>query len=200
MVSSTLPGPSGFGRAELRKKSQSASEDVPINEAWLRSKELNASIIDHLFEQLDKDKNGTLSRIEVIKSLRSNKEVQALLRLPSRIRQEDGTRDAFESVFQAIDRDDSKSISKAEWHQYCLGALGSEARSGVLRLSCCSVRCSCWPWRHASASPSRRRRRPPRACIRVWHGGPSGSSAAYLTCRPLLLPPDYLGSGDVSGE
>ena len=125
MVSSTLPGPSGFGSAELRKKSQSASEDVPINEAWLRSKELNASIIDHLFEQLDKDKNGTLSRIEVIKSLRSNKEVQALLRLPGRIRQEDGTRDAFESVFQAIDRDDSKSISKAEWHQYCLGALGS---------------------------------------------------------------------------
>ena len=114
MVSSTLPGPSGFRSAELRKKSQSASEDVPINEAWLRSKELNASIIDHLFEQLDKDKNGTLSRIEVIKSLRSNKEVQALLRLPSRIRQEDGTRDAFESVFQAIDRDDSKSISKAE--------------------------------------------------------------------------------------
>ena len=133
MVSSTLPGPSGFGSAELRKKSQSASEDVPINEAWLRSKELNASIIDHLFEQLDKDKNGTLSRIEVIKSLRSNKEVQALLRLPSRIRQEDGTRDAFESVFQAIDRDDSKSISKAEWHQYCLGALSPPSR-GVLRL------------------------------------------------------------------
>ena len=127
MVSSTLPGPSGFGSAELRKKSQSASENVPIHEAWLRSKELNASIIDHLFEQLDKDKNGTLSRIEVIKSLRSNEEVQALLRLPGRIRQEDGTRDAFESVFQAIDRDDSKSISRAEWHRYCLGAGEAEA-------------------------------------------------------------------------
>ena len=199
MVSSTLPGPSGFGSAELRKKSQSASEDVPINEAWLRSKELNASIIDHLFEQLDKDKNGTLSRIEVIKSLRSNKEVQALLRLPSRIRQEDGTRDAFESVFQAIDRDDSKSISKAEWHQYCLGACSEARANGVLRLvllsavlllavaTCISL---------AFAPPPR----PPRACIRVWRTGPSGSSAAYLTHRLLLLPPNYLGSGDVSGE
>lgn len=70
------------------------------------------------FKMIDKNNDGTLSRIEVIKALRTQEKVSELLKLPHVIRQEDGTRDNFEVVFQAIDRDDSKSISMSEFEDY----------------------------------------------------------------------------------
>ena len=45
-------------------------------------------------------RDGVLSRIEVIKACRADERVRELLGLPRVIRQEDGTRDAFEAVFQ----------------------------------------------------------------------------------------------------
>ena len=58
---------------------------------------------------------GVLSRIEVIQAARADESVRALLGLPEKIRQEDGSRDAFEAVFQMIDADDSKTVTMAEF-------------------------------------------------------------------------------------
>jgi hypothetical protein len=76
------------------------------------------------FALIDANGDGALSRIEVIKALRTHTAVRALLALPARIRQEDGTRDAFEAVFQQIDADDSKEISLAEFEAFFLAPPG----------------------------------------------------------------------------
>ena len=46
---------------------------------------------------------------------RTDPEIRSLLGLPMHIRQEDGSRDAFEAVFQRLDADDSKSIDLREF-------------------------------------------------------------------------------------
>jgi len=76
------------------------------------------SAVREAFSLIDVNGDGVLSRIEVIKAVRTHKRVRALLKLPHQIRQEDGTRDAFEMVFQQIDTDDSKTISAYEFESY----------------------------------------------------------------------------------
>ena len=67
------------------------------------------------FSLIDKNSDGTLTRIEVIQACRSDHRVRELLRLPESIRQEDGSRDAFEEVFQKMDKDDSKGVNLEEF-------------------------------------------------------------------------------------
>ena len=69
------------------------------------------------FQLIDKNSDGVLTRIEVIKACRADAEVRVLLGLPEKIRQEDGTRDAFEAVFQRLDADDSKAIDLLEFRR-----------------------------------------------------------------------------------
>ena len=71
---------------------------------------------------MDKNGDGKLSRAEVIKACRSDASIRELLGLPAVVRQEDGTREAFEAVFQAIDRDGSKAIDEAEFVAYFASA------------------------------------------------------------------------------
>ena len=47
-----------------------------------------------------------------------------VLGLPRVIRQEDGTRDAFERMFQAMDSDSSKTIDEAEFCRVVISRLG----------------------------------------------------------------------------
>tara|TARA_B110001452_G_scaffold113185_1_gene93950 strand:+ start:247 stop:651 length:405 start_codon:yes stop_codon:yes gene_type:complete len=74
--------------------------------------------ISAAFQLIDTSGNGRLSRAEVIKAARSNPMVRQLLDLPREIRQEDGSRDRFEQVFQAMDRNDSKEVDYAEFAQF----------------------------------------------------------------------------------
>ena len=67
------------------------------------------------FRLIDANDDGELSRSEVIKACRSSERIRVLLSLPRVIRQEDGTRDAFEKVFQRLDQDDSKRVSLDEF-------------------------------------------------------------------------------------
>ena len=55
-------------------------------------------------------------RAELIKSLRSSKDLAAVLGLPAKIG--DQERAAFERVFQAIDRDDDRGIDEAEFVRF----------------------------------------------------------------------------------
>jgi Ca2+-binding EF-hand superfamily protein len=79
---------------------------------------LDKSEIEAVFRLIDKNGDGALSRAEVIKACRANEKVHTLLGLPKNIRQEDGTRDLFEVVFQKLDADDSKSITLDEFSKH----------------------------------------------------------------------------------
>jgi hypothetical protein len=52
------------------------------------------------FALLDRNGDGALSRAEVIRGLRTQPSVRALLGFGATVRQEDGTREAFEVVYQ----------------------------------------------------------------------------------------------------
>ena len=73
------------------------------------------SELEAAFHRIDANANGLLSRAEVIRACRHDEHVRTLLGLSRVIRQEDGTRDAFEKVFQRLDQDDSKAISLKEF-------------------------------------------------------------------------------------
>ena len=79
---------------------------------------LEKSDIEAVFRLIDKNGNGELSRAEVIQACRANEQVHTLLGLPKNIRQEDGTRDLFEVVFQKLDADNSKSITLDEFSNH----------------------------------------------------------------------------------
>ena len=53
-----------------------------------------------------------------------------MLGLPAQIRQEDGTRDQFEQVFQRFDEDDSKSISYEEFAKVFLSGKKRRNKGG----------------------------------------------------------------------
>ena len=63
------------------------------------------------FHKIDKNNDGLLSRIEVI----GRRARRACFSLAPTIKQEDGSREAFEAVFQMIDADNSKTITLPEF-------------------------------------------------------------------------------------
>jgi hypothetical protein len=81
------------------------------------------------FEKMDKNGDGMCSRIEVIQACKSDPSIRSLLGMPEKVRQEDGTRDAFEVIFQAMDVDGSKAIDEAEFVAY-FGRAQKAAESG----------------------------------------------------------------------
>jgi hypothetical protein len=90
------------------------------------------------FALIDKNGNGTLSRGEVIIACRESEEVRTLLGLPKVIRQEDGSRDRFEAVFQRLDKDETKAIDQDEFTSVFLSnattcASENDSRHAALR-------------------------------------------------------------------
>ena len=77
-----------------------------------------------VFVQLDRDGNGKVSRTEFLMALREDPALATVFHLPSRIRQEDGSRDAFERVFQGLDTDGDRSLS---WDEIAVHLLQEEA-------------------------------------------------------------------------
>eukprot|EP01052_Picozoa_sp_SAG31_P052967 SAG31_NODE_13342_length_875_cov_9.918814_1_plen_204_part_10 len=58
-----------------------------------------------IFNRVDRDQDGGINRRELILALRRNPDICGHLKLPMKIRQEDGSRDKVEAFFQAIDSD-----------------------------------------------------------------------------------------------
>ena len=77
----------------------------------------HSSIAYKAFDLIDSDHDGKLTRIEVVKAIRSQKSIQTLLGL-SYVRQEDGTREKFEQVFQACDTDNSRTLERDEFQRF----------------------------------------------------------------------------------
>ncbi|KAK3250533.1 hypothetical protein CYMTET_40093 [Cymbomonas tetramitiformis] len=68
-----------------------------------------------IFEKIDRDGDGHINKHELIIALRKNKDICELLGLPSKIRQEDGSRDILETFFQLLDQDGSRTL---EWEEF----------------------------------------------------------------------------------
>lgn len=83
------------------------------------------------FALIDKNGDGALSRIEVIQACKKHPSVRALLSLPASIRQEDGTRDSFEQIYQQLDVDDSKSVTLEEFEQFFFSPLAAPTGSSA---------------------------------------------------------------------
>ena len=79
-----------------------------------------ASMARRAFELIDKDGGGTLSRAEVILAVRRDTTVRTVLGLPAVIHQEDGSRDRFEQVFQAM-AGQAKHINADEFERFVSG-------------------------------------------------------------------------------
>merc|ERR1719473_2608916 len=66
-----------------------------------------------VFEALDLNGDGKISRAEFIRTIRSSAEIAKVFDLPTTIRQEQG-REAFEQVFQSMDNDGDRFITLDE--------------------------------------------------------------------------------------
>jgi hypothetical protein len=78
------------------------------------------------FHRVDKDGDGAINRRELILGLRRSPDIAALLVLPGKVRQEDGSRDAVEAFFQTIDADSDNELTLQE----LLAHFGHRATAG----------------------------------------------------------------------
>ena len=82
--------------------------------------------LEAIFHSIDANGDGQLSAAEVIKALRVDPLVARMLGL-DHVRQEDGSRDVFERIFQEIDMDHNRKIDKSEFVAYFLHQHGPRA-------------------------------------------------------------------------
>jgi hypothetical protein len=74
-----------------------------------------------LFAHADKNGDGIINVREMLIGLRKDSELANILHLPRHIRQENGTRDAFESVFQdMIHHGEKREVTYEEFRQYIM--------------------------------------------------------------------------------
>jgi len=66
------------------------------------------------------DGNGQVNKREFIKILRQDKDIAAFFDLPQQIKQEDGSLEAFESFFQAVDTNDDRELTWDEFLKFLM--------------------------------------------------------------------------------
>lgn len=86
--------------------------------------------IERVFRHIDANSDGQITRAELIRACRESEQVCKALGLPQHVRQEDTSDDAFESLFQQIDFDDSKGISLDELYRHFIE---TDSDPGTLR-------------------------------------------------------------------
>mmetsp|Transcript_41165 Transcript_41165/g.89906 ORF Transcript_41165/g.89906 Transcript_41165/m.89906 type:complete len:422 (+) Transcript_41165:61-1326(+) len=74
-----------------------------------------------VFNLCDAQLTGRITKRDLIKAIRTYPEVAAFFGLPQQVRQEDGTRGAFEVVFQAMDANGNREITWSEFHCFYAG-------------------------------------------------------------------------------
>lgn len=70
--------------------------------------------LKEVFEQCDKGKDGSINKRELIKACRGAADLAAFFELPEQIRQEDGSRDLLEELWQKLDGDGDRNVSWEE--------------------------------------------------------------------------------------
>lgn len=94
-----------------------------------RDSETQVNILLEIFSECDRSGDGYVSKIELIKACRMTEGVSEFFGLPQHIRQEDGSRDLMEELFQDMDVDDDRNVSWDEFFSFyssCKGDLSEE--------------------------------------------------------------------------
>lgn len=107
---------------------ESAESDVPTTNTGRSRKRMSncdEAELRRIFEMCDASDDGAINKRELIKALRKHEEVAEFFRLPSHIRQEDGSRDAMEAFFQGADTNDDREMSWEELKAFWLSKHGS---------------------------------------------------------------------------
>ena len=118
------PAPEVFA-ASAPDNSLTAKLAVPVPPA-AGSEELLAQL-SAVFDAIDKNHDGAVSRSELLLALRRDPALAERLRLPQHVRQEGGTRAAFERVFAEIDADGSATLSLRDFARYFERGAGGAA-------------------------------------------------------------------------
>ena len=91
------------------------SEASPPDPAGESPAAAEAGSLRALFDFMDKNGDGKVSRIEMIQALRKDPNTRKYLGLPAHFRQGSPEHAAFEAVFQRLDADGSREITWAEF-------------------------------------------------------------------------------------
>lgn len=106
----------GSPQAGVAGTSPRANQARPSGASRVRSSSVDLEArLRHVFETIDKNGDGMLSRTDIILALRKHPSLANLMHLPMNAHQEDGTRDKFERVFQTMDGDINKHL---DWHEF----------------------------------------------------------------------------------
>lgn len=82
---------------------------------WAEGEEKKAK---QIFKQVDKDGDGVVTIRELIIAIRKDEKLADTLKLPSAVRQEDGTRDQLEKFFQKLDTDGDRTLTFDEFSKF----------------------------------------------------------------------------------
>ena len=127
-------------------------------------------------------------------------QIRELLQLPKEIRQEDGTRDAFEAVFQALDADSSKTIDPEEFVRFFSERAAASKASSASAVNLANFAA------YSSAAPLSA---PPRAAISSATAPSSGlvcsaskisSAERYAACLSVAACPKRRGTFSTSKQ
>ena len=123
-AASTEPGRQLVTRDALAPRTEEAEVDAYAEAVKKRRAALRA-----IFDRVDYNQDGQVSRIEAIKALRKDDEFARMLGFAhhTRVRQEDGTRDKLMLAFGALDENEDKMLSFEEFRHASLVALSSVA-------------------------------------------------------------------------
>jgi hypothetical protein len=101
-----------FRRLSLEKPSWSSPlpPELPTQDS--------AEYLLEIFNMCDKNNDGKINKRELIKVCRQDPKVAEFFVLSTHIRQEDGSRDSMEKLFQEIDSDGDRELSWEEFHDY----------------------------------------------------------------------------------
>ena len=104
------------------------AEDAEVD-AYAEAVKKRRAALRAVFNRVDHNKDGQVSRIEAIKALRKDDEFARMLGFAhhTRVRQEDGTRDKLMLAFGALDENEDKMLSFEEFRHASLVALSSLA-------------------------------------------------------------------------
>ena len=104
------------------------AEDAEVD-AYAEAVKKRRAALQAVFDRVDYNHDGQVSRIEAIKALRKDDEFARMLGFAhhTRVRQEDGTRDKLMLAFGALDENEDKMLSFEEFRHASLVALSSVA-------------------------------------------------------------------------